>query len=198
MTPRRFTPQAFALAHQLTLQPHLWERPQVEGITIDGPDSRDLDDAIWIESTPTGAILSIHIADVSELVTIGSALDKEAIARTQTRYFRTSNAPMLPRPLSEDKLSLWDYQDRPTLTVQVTLNPKAEIQQTEIYESWLRSRRKFHYQEAEQEQKDPNSPFSELLQTAYAWAEQLFRSRLNSGAIGATLTALLKDTNFGT
>jgi ribonuclease R len=189
MTTLRFPPQATALAKTLTLQDSLWQRPQVEGITIDGPDSRDLDDAIWIESTTTGAVLSVHIADVSELVAIGSILDKVAIARTTTQYFKTGNAPMLPRLLSEDKLSLLEYQDRPTLTVRVTLNHKAEIEQTEIFESWLRSRRRFSYREAEAAQQDPHSPFSTLLQTAYRWAELLYRDRLNTGAIGATLTA---------
>jgi ribonuclease R len=189
MQTLQFPPQAIAQAQVLTLQDSLWQRPQVEGITIDGPDSRDLDDAIWIEPTLTGAILSVHIADVSELVAIGSILDKEAIARTTTQYFKNGNAPMLPRPLSEDKLSLLEYQDRPTLTVQVTLNHKAEIEQTDIFESWLRSRRKFSYSEAEAEQKDPHSPFSTLLKTAYRWADLLYRDRLNTGAIGATLTA---------
>jgi ribonuclease R len=189
MTTLRFPPQAIALAKALTLDDALWQRPQVEGITIDGPDSRDLDDAIWIEPTTTGAILSVHIADVSELVAIGSILDKVVIARTTTQYFKTGNEPMLPRPLSEDKLSLHEYQDRPTLTVQITLNHKAEIEQTEIFESWLRSRRRFSYSEAEAAQKDPHSPFSTLLQTAYLWAEQLYRDRLNTGAIGGTLTA---------
>jgi ribonuclease R len=189
MTTLRFPPQAIALAKTLTLQDYLWQRPQVQGITIDGPDSRDLDDAVWIEATQTGAILSVHIADVSELVEIGSILDKVAIARTTTQYFKSGNAPMLPRPLSEDKLSLLEYQDRPTLTVQITLNHKAEIEQTEIFESWLRSCRKFSYREAEAAQKDPHSPFSALLQTAYRWADLLYRDRLNAGAIGATLTA---------
>ncbi|NJM74730.1 MAG: RNB domain-containing ribonuclease [Acaryochloridaceae cyanobacterium RU_4_10] len=189
MTTLRFPPQATTLAHALTLQPELWHRPQVEGITIDGPDSRDLDDAVWIEPTPSGAILSVHIADVSELVQIGSILDRVAIARTTTQYFKTGNVPMLPRALSEDKLSLWEYQDRPTLTIKITLNRNAEIEQTEIFESWLRSRRKFHYQEAEAVQRDPQDPFANLLQTAYAWAEQLYRDRLNAGAIGGTLTA---------
>jgi ribonuclease R len=189
MTTLRFPPQAIALAKALTLDDALWQRPQVEGITIDGPDSRDLDDAIWIEPTPTGAILSVHIADVSELVEVGSILDKVAIARTTTQYFKTGNAPMLPRPLSEDKLSLLEYQDRPTLTVKVTLNRNAQIEQTEIFESWLRSRRKFNYAEAEAAQKDPQHPFQSLLENAYFWAEQLYRDRLNAGAIGGTLTA---------
>jgi ribonuclease R len=189
MTTLSFSPQAIALAQTLTLQPELWKRPQVQGITIDGPDSRDLDDAIWIEPTATGAILSVHIADVSELVAIGSILDKVAIARTTTQYFKNGNAPMLPSSLSENKLSLLEYQDRPTLTVQVTLDRNAQIQKTEIFESWLRSRRKFSYREAEAAQQDPHSPFSTLLQTAYRCAELLYRDRLNTGAIGATLTA---------
>ena len=171
------------------LQEHLWQRPQVQGITIDGPDSRDLDDAVWIEPTSTGAILSVHIADVAELVEIGSILDKVAIARTQTQYFKVGNAPMLPRPLSEDKLSLLAYQDRPTLTVRVTLDKNAEIEQTEVFESWLRSSKRFDYAEAEAAQKDLPHPFQAVLQSAYLWAEQLYRNRLNAGAIGSTLTA---------
>jgi ribonuclease R len=189
MTALRFPPQAIALANTLTLQPELWQRPQVEGITIDGPDSRDLDDTIWIEPTITGAILSVHIADVSELVSIGSILDKVAIARTTTQYFKNGNAPMLPRSLSEDKLSLLEYQDRPTLTVQITLDRNAQIQKTEIFESWLRSRRKLNYAEAEAAQRDPQHPFQSLLENAYLWADQLYRDRLNAGAIGGTLTA---------
>jgi ribonuclease R len=189
MPTHRFPKDAIVLAHAITLQPDLWQRPQVEGITIDGSDSRDLDDAIWIEPTATGAILSVHIADVSELVAIGSILDKVAIARTTTRYFKVGNAPMLPRPLSEDKLSLLEYQDRPTLTVKVALNHKAEIEQTEILETWLRSRRRFSYREAEAAQNDPQHPFQNTLQTAHLWAEHLYRDRLNAGAIGGTLTA---------
>jgi ribonuclease R len=189
VTSLRFPPQALALAKALALQEHLWQRPQVQGITIDGPDSRDLDDAVWIEPTQAGAILSVHIADVSELVEIGSILDRVAIARTQTQYFKNGNAPMIPRALSEDKLSLLAHQDRPTLTVRVTLDKNAEIQQTELIETWLRSSKRFHYQEAEAAQKDLQHPFQEVLQTAYLWAEQLYRNRLNSGAIGSTLTA---------
>jgi exoribonuclease R len=85
---------------------------------------------------------------------------------------------MLPRSLSEDKLSLLEYQDRPTLTVQITLDRNAKIQKTIIFESWLRSRKRFSYTEAAQQ--DPNAPFQANLQTAYRWAELLYRDRLNA------------------
>ncbi|HEY9824696.1 MAG TPA: ribonuclease catalytic domain-containing protein, partial [Stenomitos sp.] len=184
----KFPPQAIALAKRLTLVDSLWERPQVQGITIDGPDSRDLDDAICLEPTATGAILSVHIADVAELVTIGSILDKVAIARTQTQYFRNGNAPMLPRPLSEDKLSLLAFQDRPTITVRVTLNAHAEIKQTEIFESWMRSHKRYSYSEADAAQRDPNDAYGDLLQQAYYWSQILNRHRIAQGAIGGRIT----------
>ena len=82
VTSLHFSPQAIASAKALALQDPLWQRPQVQGITIDGLDSRDLDDAVWIEPIETGAILFVHIADVAELVEIGSILDRVAIART--------------------------------------------------------------------------------------------------------------------
>ena len=126
--------QASDQANALTLPESLWQRPQVQGITIDGPTSKDLDDAIYIESTPMGAIASIHIADVAELVTVGSPLDKVALARTQTRYLRRGNVPMLPHALSKDKLSLVEGQPRPTITIQVRLNPLNEIHTTDIFE----------------------------------------------------------------
>jgi ribonuclease R len=89
MTSLRYPPQAIALSKSLTLQDYLWQRPQVQGFTIDGPTSLDLDDAIWIEPTETGAILSVHIADVTELVTPGSVLDKVAIAPDRETMYQT-------------------------------------------------------------------------------------------------------------
>ena len=183
----RFPPEAIAVAKQLALSDELWQRPQVQGITIDGPDSRDLDDAIWIEPTACGAIVSVHIADVSEIVEMGAILDKVAIARTTTRYFSTGNTPMLPRPLSEDKLSLLEYQERPTVTIRVTLDASAQITDVEIFESWIASQKRFTYAEAAQ--TDSHSAFQDTLEMAHHWATHLYRNRLTSGAIGATQTS---------
>ncbi|KAI9129514.1 ribonuclease catalytic domain-containing protein [Acaryochloris sp. CCMEE 5410] len=183
----RFSPDVFRVAKQLVLADELWNRPQVKGITIDGPTSRDLDDAIWIEATESGAVLSVHIADVSELVEMGSILDKVALSRTVTRYFSNGNAPMLPRPLSEDKLSLLEGKARPTVTVQVTLDPNAQMVDVKLFESWLVSQKRFTYAEASQPKS--STPFQNTLEMAHLWASHLYRNRLTSGSIGATQTA---------
>ena len=189
--------QAIDQAAAITLPESLWQRPQVQGITIDSPTSRDLDDAIWIESAPTGAIASIHIADVSEIVTLGTALDKVALARTQTRYFGQRNDPMLPHSLSEDKLSLLEGRQRPTLTIQVSLNDKAEIQTTELFESWLISSKRFSYEQADLTCQKQTMPFHEQLNRCQAWAERLNQERQSKGAIGGLFSqsGFLLDEN---
>ena len=182
--------QALAEAKALTLPETLWQRPQVQGVTIDGPTSRDLDDAIHIEATPTGAIASIHVADVAELVTIGSTIDKVALARTQTRYLSRGNVPMLPLTLSADKLSLLEGQPRPTMTIRVTLNHQAEIQTTEIFESWIVSAKRFSYEQADRVCQKSKNPFHEMMQLCQRWAERLNQERRNQGAIGGFYNAL--------
>jgi ribonuclease R len=189
MTPSTFPTQTIAQAKAVTFTDMLWQRLQVYGITIDGPTSRDLDDAIWIEATPTGAIISVHIADVAEFVTPNSFLDKTAIARTTTRYFgEGGNDPMLPRVLSENRLSLLEWQNRPTLTVKITLNHDCEIEHVELFESWLASKKRFSYEEADDVLKDNESPFQELLQTCHTWTGLLNRKRQASGAISGIVT----------
>ncbi|MBE9064095.1 RNB domain-containing ribonuclease [cf. Phormidesmis sp. LEGE 11477] len=195
ITPTSATPlkeawsAAITEAAALTLPDSLWQRPQVQGLTIDGPTSKDLDDAIHLEPTPTGGIASIHIADVSELVTVGTTLDKVALARTRTRYLSRGNIPMLPPALSEDKLSLLEGQPRPTLTIQVTLNHQAEIEATDIFESWIVSAKRFTYEQVDQACQSPTHPFYEQLQQCQTWAERLNHERRNQGAIGGQFNA---------
>ena len=194
-TPTSVTPlkeawsAVIAEAAALTLPDSLWQRPQVQGLTIDGPTSKDLDDAIHLEATPTGVIASIHIADVSELVAVGSTLDKVALARTRTRYLSHGNIPMLPPALSEDKLSLLEGQPRPTLTIRVALNHQAEIQTTDILESWIVSDKRFTYEQVDQACQQPTHPFHDRLQLCQTWAERLNHERRNQGAIGGQFNA---------
>ena len=184
--PRRVIDEAKAIV----LDDSLWQRQQVQGITIDGPTSLDLDDAIWIEPTETGAIASIHITDVAECVPMGSALDGEAISRTQSLYFRTGKSPMLPSVLSENRLSLGEWQQRPTLTVRVQLSAHAQVEQVEIFESWLASAKKFSYAQADTVLADPASPYYPLLSACQFWSQQLNQHRRSAGGLGGMDSAL--------
>ena len=174
--PRRVIDQAESIAFPASLG----HRPQVQGITIDGITSKDLDDAIWIEPQGDLTILSVHIADVAELVRPNTDLDKEAIARTQTLYLRRGNDPMLPKCLSEDKLSLLERQPRPTLTIEITLDNTTEVQKIHVFESWLSSQKRFSYPQAEAALKDPTLAYSTLIRNCWQWAEQLYQNRIHA------------------
>ncbi|MGB7415759.1 MAG: RNB domain-containing ribonuclease [Thermosynechococcaceae cyanobacterium] len=106
MLQPRHTKQALTQAKTIASQPPIdLTRPQVRGITIDGPTSLDLDDAIWCEETDHGATIQVHISDVAECILLGSPLDQGAIATTQTQYHREGNDPMLPRGLCRKYLA---------------------------------------------------------------------------------------------
>lgn len=179
--PRQpFSKPVLEEAETITLPTSINQRPQVPGITIDGAHSRDLDDAIWIEEKDNLTTLSVHIADVSELVQPGTLIDQEARTRIQTLYFRHNNKPMLPRCLSEDKLSLLEQQLRPTITLEITLNQCAEFQHIEVYESQLISHKRFTYEQADEALLDISLPDSIFLYRCWQWAEQLYQRRMQS------------------
>ena len=90
-------------------------------LTIDAPSSRDLDDALSVQPAgEDGAMrVFVHIADVDSLVAEGSPVDEEARARGTSVYLAGGVTPMLPRVLSEERLSLLPRTDRDVLTAEL-------------------------------------------------------------------------------
>lgn len=108
--------------------------------TVDSEDAKDLDDAISLKVKPDGSyLLGVHIADVSEYVREGSALDKEAISRGTSVYFADQVVAMLPKSLSNGICSLNGGVDRYALSTFITLSPEGRILDTEIRESIINS-----------------------------------------------------------
>lgn len=119
-------------------------------ITIDPADARDLDDAVSLVENNDGTMtLGVHIADVSEYVTEGGELDKEAYRRGTSVYFPDCVFPMLPTQLSNGVCSLNPNEPRLTLSVLMTLDKFYNIIDYKIKKSVIQSVTRFSYDEVQ-------------------------------------------------
>ena len=107
-------------------------------VTIDGEDAKDLDDAISLTKEDGIYHLGVHIADVSNYVQGGSALDREALKRGTSVYLADRVIPMLPERLSNGICSLNQGQDRLTLSCLMDVNEKGKVISHKIAETVIR------------------------------------------------------------
>ena len=158
--------------------------------TIDGADSRDLDDAISLTQKKDGHwLLGVHIADVGEYVTRNSVIDKEAYKRATSVYFPQLVLPMLPRELSNGICSLNERVDRLALSVFIEYDEKLNKVNHKICESIINSKKRFTYDEVfaifngNEEVIKKNKPFVEMLNNMNTLAKHLMAERIKAGYV---------------
>ncbi len=158
------------------------DRLPVQGVTIDPPGSRDLDDALWLD----GRTLTVCIPDVTASVPRGSDVEQNARARGFTRYFAHDNAPMLPHFLAEDLLSLLAHQPRRVFVIEITLDDALDAIHTDVRRGLLTSQAQLAYTDIPALLADPAHPQAAhrpLLANLWELASALLRKRRQRGEL---------------
>jgi ribonuclease R len=161
----------------------LKDRTRIEGLTIDGSDSQDLDDAFYLEALDDGHILHISIADVGASIETDSLLDKDAQEQCFTRYLRNSNKPMLPHDYSENSLSLLANTARLTITISIPIDASGQAQAPTMSRTILNSQAKLSYEQADQIMATAEHKWHSMLKQCHVFARLLFQQRQKNGAI---------------
>ena len=163
--------------------------------TIDPEDARDHDDALWVERLDDGYRAYVAIADVSEYVPGGSALDAEARARGCTLYLPDRAVPMLPAALAADLCSLLPEQDRLCLCVIAEIDRGGAVRRFEVVEGVMRSAAMLTYEGVARTlgftTDGPHSVQAEALRPGLKLLDELSRklrrARMRRGALDLNL-----------
>jgi ribonuclease R len=137
-------------------------------VTIDGPTSTDLDQALFVERRPGGFRVLYALADAAHFAPTRSALFREALARGATYYFPGFAVPMLPHELSSGLTSLNPEVDRRSLVFVTDLDEVGEVVHTTVERARIRSRKKMSFGEVQARYDAPQpshakDPFHESL-----------------------------------
>ena len=158
-------------------------------ITIDPADAKDHDDAIWLEKTPHGWTLAVHIADVSHYIKPGSPMDQEAVERGNSTYLVDRVLPMLPTELSNGICSLKPDVDRLTKCALMEISHYGQITKAKFIDAVIHSRAKLSYEQAQEILDGKPAPsgsdptLSGMVREGWNLASAMRKRRFENGAL---------------
>lgn len=118
-------------------------------VSIDSARTMDIDDALSAETTDSGWILYIAVADPTEIITPGTALEKEAERLGTSAYLPGDVVTMLPPELSQEICSLAEGQSRRALVCKIKISDSGHIGKYEFFEALISSAAKLSYSAVE-------------------------------------------------
>ncbi|HEY8191095.1 MAG TPA: VacB/RNase II family 3'-5' exoribonuclease, partial [Alphaproteobacteria bacterium] len=157
-------------------------------VTIDGPDARDFDDAVWAKQTDDGFHLIVAIADVAHYVQPGTAIDDEAYDRGNSTYFPDRVLPMLPEKLSNDMCSLRPHEDRACMAFHLWIDKEGNLKKHQIVRGLMRSVARLTYEQVQAARDGvvddvTKGLMKDVIGPLYAAYECLWRAREKRGAL---------------
>ena len=170
--------------------------------TIDGDDTKDIDDAISIRKDGNNYILGVHIADVSHYVNEGTPLYDSAYEKGTSAYLADTVLPMLPHELSNGICSLNEGVDRLTISCEMTINSQGKVLDHDIFLSVINSKKKMTYKNVNKILMENNipegyEPFVNNLKLMQELANILRKEKINRGYIDFDLdeAKIVQDEN---
>jgi len=152
--------------------------------TIDPKDAKDFDDALSVRHLKNGLWeVGVHIADVTYYVKPDSIIDREAEKRATSIYLVDRVIPMLPERLCNQVCSLRPNEEKLCYSVIFELNNKAEIQNSRIVRTIIKSDRRFTYEEAQNVIESGKGDYKDEILILNDLAQKLRTKRFSNGAI---------------
>ena len=171
--PQEFPPEVIAQAQSFS--PDVLESDrhgredlrELPLVTIDGEDAKDFDDAVYAEAIRGGGWrLVVAIADVSNYVRVGTALDTEARARATSVYFPDRVIPMLPENLSNHLCSLMPRVERLAFVCDMRVSKSGKLSKSRFYEAVIRSHARLTYDQSWKYLENPQGSAADILTPA--------------------------------
>ena len=163
---------------------------ELQTVTIDGEDAKDLDDAITLTKGDDVYHLGVHIADVSHYVTEKNPIDKEAYKRGTSVYLVDRVIPMIPHKLSNGICSLNEGCDRLALSCLMDIDSKGKVVSYRICETLINVDRRMSYTsvkkilaDGDEQEISKYEDFVQMFKNMEELASILRKKRFKRGAI---------------